>query len=308
MMARMATLCTCIMALCLPVLHSCGQQYDTSSTFNVPVQLDAVTISSGFDVQAFIRRVRTDTTFYKAFRSMHLVPYRAINDMQVYSKGGGTAATYHSITRQHIANHCRTMTVEEQQATGDFYGRKGNYNYYTAELFASLFFTQGQVCNEDDIVAGNLVQQGSGQMEKHKYELKQLIFNPGSHISGIPFMGDKASIFDAGEAEKYDFRISREQYRGEDCFVFRIRPRKGYERKVVYNELTTWFRKSDYSIVARDYSVSYSTWVYDFDVHMRVLTTVLDGKLYPTYIAYDGNWHVFSKARERVRFTVNVTY
>ncbi len=157
-------------------------------------------------------------------------------------------------------------------------------------------------------MADALDAQGKGQLEKSKYELKQLIFNPGAKISGVPFMGDRASIFDEGEAEKYDFKITREMYDGMECLVFRITPKSGYEREVVYNELTTWFRKSDFSIVARDYSVSYRTLLYDFDVHMKVRTKEVGAKLYPTYIDYDGNWHIFTKKRERVKFKVDIVY
>jgi hypothetical protein len=151
-------------------------------------------------------------------------------------------------------------------------------------------------------------EYGKGQMEKRKYELKQLIFNPGAKVSGIPFMGDRASIFDPGEAEKYNFKVERAEYDHEPCFVFRITPKAGFENKALYDELTTWFRISDYSILARDYSLSYHTWVYDFDVRMKVRTQKAGEKLYPTWISYDGNWHIFSKDRERVKFTVALQY
>src|SRR5258705_425745 len=82
----------------------------------------------------------------------------------------------------------------------------------------------------------------------------------------LPFMSDRASIFEPDEAEKYDFKIERAEYEGTPAYVFRITPKSGYEKKVLYDELTTWFRKADYSILARNYSLSYHTLVYDFDV------------------------------------------
>ena len=285
-----------------------AQNYDTGSIFKEPVSLDSFVIKSGFDVNAFIRRVRSDTTFYKAFRSMHLVPYDAVNDIKVYDKNDGIIASMHSKTKQKRDKGCRATRVLEENITGDFYNRDSSYRYYTAELFAYLFFAKQPVCNENDIVAGAMEVHGKGQLEKSKYELKQLIFNPGAKVGGVPFMGDRASIFDEGEAEKYDFRITQEMYEGHECYVFRITPKSGYEHMVVYNELTTWFRKNDYSIVARDYSLSYSTLFYDFDVRMKVRTTQVGAKLYPTYIDYDGNWHIITKKRERVKFKVDITY
>ncbi|HYD22944.1 MAG TPA: hypothetical protein VEB40_15785 [Flavipsychrobacter sp.] len=271
--------------------------------------MDEVVIrDKGFDVQSFIRRVRTDTTFYKAFRSLRVTTYSAINDIKVYDKKGKVKASLHSRTRQTAGRGCRSMKTEEEKVTGDFYKRNGDYRYYTAELYAYLFFTTGTVCGESDVVAGYLNQRGKGQIEKSKAQLKQLIFNPGSKISGIPGMGEKAAIFEPEQAKRYDFKIQSETYAGIDCYVFKATPKKGQEDKVVYDLLTTWFRKTDYSIVARDYSLSFKTLAYDFRVHMKVRTQQFGKKLLPTRIDYDGNWHVFSQDRERVKFSAIFSY
>ena len=150
--------------------------------------------------------------------------------------------------------------------------------------------------------------RGKGQMEKSKYQLKQLIFNPGSKIGGVPFMGDKAAIFEPDVAKMYDFKLLSEDYRGVDCYVFKAVPKPEYKDDIVYNELTTWFRKSDYSIVARDYSLSYKTLVYDFNVKMKVRTVQVGNKLLPSHIEYYGNWDVVAKSRERVNFTTSFSY
>ena len=36
------------------------------------------------------------------------------------------------------------MEVINETVTGDFYEKDSSYNYYTAELYAGLFFTKGQ--------------------------------------------------------------------------------------------------------------------------------------------------------------------
>ncbi len=131
-----------------------AQQYDTVSKFTMPVALDSFVVKSGFDVQAFIRRVRSDTTFYKAFRNMRFVPYDAVNDIRVFGKHEDVVASLHSSTRQHFAKRCRSTSVLSEHTTGDFYKKNGEYRYYTAELFAHLFFTKDTVCNESDIVTG----------------------------------------------------------------------------------------------------------------------------------------------------------
>jgi hypothetical protein len=262
----------------------------------------------GWDVNAFIRRVKNDTTFYKAFRSMRLVPYTATNDIRVYDKKGKVSASLYSHTKQVRSGNCRTTQVLDEKVTGDFYKRNKDYRYYTAELYAYLFFTKGKMCGEDDRVKGMLDERGKGQIEKSKYQLKQLMFNPGAKIQGVPFMGDKAAIFEPSVAKMYDFKLLSEEYNGEECYVFKAIPKKGYADDVVYDELTTWFRKSDYAIVARDYSLSFSAAIYDFNVRMKVRTTQAHGKLLPSHIEYDGNWHVFTKNRERVKFVTSINY
>lgn len=286
-------------------------QVEDTSVFQYPIEMDAVVISaakSGWDVQAFIKRIQKDTTFYKAFKSIRIIPFTAENDIEVYNKKGKVIASYFSRTKQHRKNNCRSMDVLVEDVTGDFYKKNKEYRYYTAELYAYLIFTEGVICNETDIVAGALDDRGSGQLEKSKYQLKQLLFNPGSKIAGVPLMGNKAAIFEPEVAKMYDFQLNSEMYDGEECYVFKAVPKPQYKDDVVYNNLATWFRKSDYSIVARDYSLSYNTLVYDFDVHMKVRTRQINGKLLPTDIWYDGNWDVIGKRRERVKFSTKFSY
>lgn len=291
-------------------LASRAQLTDTS-IFAFPIQLDEVAVKAtqeGFDIADFIRRVRTDTTFYKAFRTLHLVPYTSTNDIKILDKKGGVQASLYSRTKQNITGRCRSMQVLEERTTGDFYDRKKEYNYFTAELYASIFFTKGQVCGENNNVAGAINERGSGQLDKAKWQLKQLIFNPGSKVGGVPFAGNKAAIFEPGEAKKYNFRLLSVEYTGEDCWLFSALPKKEYKNDVLYNELSTWFRKSDYAIVARDYALSYKTLVYDFDVKMKVRLKNVNGQLLPSTISYSGNWDVPTKPRERAQFTTSISY
>ena len=289
-------------------LAGTAQINDTNSIFSAPIAMDTVVIKSGFDINAFVRRIKADSSFYKAFRSMHLLPYTANNRVYVKGNRRDTIASLISTTRQNIVGKCRSNSIVKQTVTGDYYKKNGENNYYTGALFDYLFFTKVPVCNEDDIVADNMSRIGAGKMELQKYRLKQLIFNPGSKINGIPFMADHENIFDENESYKYDFSVSMNTYNGETCYVFAVNPRKGFEKKVLYNKLVTWFRKSDYVILAREYSLSYHTLVYDFDVNMFVKTVSIESKNCPSEVTYDGNWHIFTQKRERVSFTTTIEY
>lgn len=283
-----------------------------TSIFKYPIQMDEVVISAsrkGWDVAGFIKRVEEDTTFYKAFKSMRVVSYHATNDIRVYNKHGKIEASLYSLTHQKAWNGCRTMDVLRERVTGNFYKRHKQYRYYTAELYDYLFFTKDTLCNQSDIIAETLNgTKEAGAMAQQKLKLKQLIFNPGSKIGGVPFMGDKAALFEPDIAKMYDFKLASEEYDGEECYVFKAIPKPEYKHDVVYNYLATWFRKSDYSIVARDYSLSYKTLAYDFDVKMKVRTRQVAGRLLPVKIEYDGNWHVFTQKREHVKFVTTIVY
>jgi hypothetical protein len=300
-----------VLICCLLIALSLRAQRTDSSIFALPVQMDEVTITaarSGWDVAGFIRRVQTDTTFYKAFRSLHLVPYTGRHQVQIFDRRGRLQASLNRRDRQLVSGRCRTMEVIHEQSTGNYFRRNGQPRYYTAQLYASVFFIEKPVCGETDIVKGALEQRGKGRMEQHKAQLKQLIFNPGTDIQGVPFMGRKAAIFDPEVSNMYDFKLSSVEYGGEACYLFEAVPKAQYAGDVVYNQLATWFRKTDYSIVARDYALSFKTLLYDFDVRMQVRLTRVGGRLLPTRITYDGNWHVATQDRERVRFEAEFVY
>lgn len=306
----MKKICGLIIAVVLWNTTTWAQGKDTN-IFALPIEMDEFVLQAsreGFDVAAFIKRVKEDTTFYKAFRTLHTVPFTSYNDIKIYDKKGGVKASLNSRTRQHRKDNCRTMEVLEETTSGDFYNRKKEYNYYTAELYASLFFTEGKVCGENNTVRGHENMRGKGQLEKHKWQLKQLIFNPGSKVAGVPFAGNKVAIFEPDVAKMYEFKLMLVEYGGEDCFLFIAVPKPEYKNEVVYNELTTWFRKEDYSIVARDYSLSYKTMLYDFDVVMKVRLKHVNGQLLPYKLTYTGNWHVATKERERGSFNTIINY
>ena len=302
----------CYLILLLIVLPICKtvQAQDTSA-FKYPLQMDSVVISfarKGWDINGFIKRVQNDTTFYKAFRQLRTVGYTATNDIKLFGKKGDIIASLFSHTKQIRKNNCRSMEVVDEQTTGDFYKRNREYRYFTASLYAYLFFTPKPVCGETGIIGNSMNEREPGIKGKSEWQLKQLIFNPGGKIKGIPFIGDKASIFEPGIAEMYQFKLLSVEYAGEECYLFQAIPKPEHKGDVVYNELSTWFRKSDYSILARDYSLSYKAGVYDFDVRMKVRLQPISGKLLPIKIEYDGNWHVIAQDRERAKFKAEFVY
>jgi hypothetical protein len=275
------------------------------------VTLTPVTVRTAINVAKFMERVKTDTTFYKAFRSLHLVGFTSLNDIRMRDKKNNVVASLQSKTIQHRKNNCRSMEVVNEKITGNFYDSKKKYNYYTAELYAGLFFTNGKICNETNTVRGiEFSPKSQKGIEKHKQQLKMLFFNPGKKISGIPLMGDKIDIFDPDRAALYDFLIGYDDYEGQGCYVFSIKAKQelkaGKKDKIVIDSMITWFNARTMEVLARKYDLSYNAGVYDFNVHMEVEMTRFGKYLLPKILRYVGTWDVAFKKRERGVFVATL--
>lgn len=274
------------------------------------VSLSEVIIRTDLNVARFINQVKNDTTFYKAFRNLHVIGFTSWNDIRIRDKRGVMQAALLSKTRQLRNAGCRTMEVLSESSSGDFYNTDHQYNYYTAELYAGLFFTNGKVCGENNIVRGtDFSPRGKSGLAKHKQQLKTLFFNPGKKIAGIPFIGDKIDIFDPDRAALYDFNIDYGDYEGQSCYVFTIKAKPdlgGKKDKVVIDNMVTWFNTRTMEVMARKYDMSYNAGVYDFDVHMEVEMTKVGELLVPKLLRYIGNWDVAFRKRERGVFTATL--
>ncbi len=297
------------LAFLLPLFLSAQHNQDT--VVNIEgrlVTLSEIVINNKINVPAFIEKVRTDTTFYKAFRTLHIIGYTALNDIRMLNSDGDNKASLHSRIRQIRSGNCRSMEVLEETSTGDIYDADHNFNYYTGEMYASLFFTKGSVCGENNIIQGHDISTaGLSGMEKHKAQLKMLFFNPGRQINGLPFISGKTAIFDKDMADRYDMSIDMEQHNNTSCYIFTIKARPEHKGDVVIDEMTTWFNDKTFEIVARNYSLSYDAGVYDFNVQMEVELTKFGDYLVPSLIKYVGNWKAIFKNRERGIFTATLS-
>jgi hypothetical protein len=272
------------------------------------ITLSEVVIRSGMDTPGFIQRVQQDTSFYKAFRNLRILNYRQLNDVRMFGKDGGLKASQQSATQQWAKDGCRITRVLEETHTGDFLDKQGQYHYYTAELYASLFFSMDTVCGEHNRV-GNISHslRGKRGLDKHKEQLKILFFNPGADIPRIPLMGDKAKLFSKEHAALYDFEIDMVDWKGSTCYLFTVKAKNdltsAQRDRIVIDEMTTYFDLRSFEVLARSYHMSYQAGVYDFDVWFDVELTSTMGLLVPSVVRYRGNWDVPFKKRERGVFT-----
>jgi hypothetical protein len=275
------------------------------------ISLSEAIVRNDINIPRFIDRVKNDTTFYKAFRNLRVLGFTSLNDIRIKDKKGKQLAGVYSKTRQNRSAGCRTMDKLEETVQGNFYNSGGGYNYYTAELYAGIFFTNKKVCGESNIVKGTTFDaKGLSGVAKHKEQLKMLFFNPGKKIPGIPFIGNKINIFDPDVAENYDFAIDQQEYEGRSCYIFSVKAKEGLSRgarnDIVIDNMITWFDAKTMDVVARNYDMSYDAGVYDFDVHMEVQLTRFGDYMVPKLLRYSGNWKAMFKKRERGTFTATL--
>jgi len=298
---------------CLNIfLLSDAQTKDTSVIWEGrQVTLSPIVIRSGTNVPGFIRKVEDDTTFYKAFKNLRVLNFSSINDVRMMDKKGRVDASLYSKTRQWASRGCRVTNVLEEKTTGDFYNRDGEYNYYTAELYASLFFSKDTICGQSNLIKdAQRSIKGKKGLEKNKEQLKMLFFNPGKDIPGIPLMGDKVKVFDRSHADLYDFAVDIQDYKGKSAYVFSLKIKEGLsffkKDNVVIDEMTTWFDYDSFEVLSRNYKMSYNAGVYKFNVAMDVEISKFGKLLYPSVIRYNGSWGVMVKGSERGVFTATV--
>lgn len=271
------------------------------------ITLSEIVVNNKLDVASFVQRVKNDTTFYKAFRNLRIIGYTALNDIRMLDKNGKILASLRSKTKQIRTGNCRKMETIDQTVSGDMFDNEGNFNYYTAQMYAGLFFTKDSVCGENNIVKGHeFSTAGLSGMEKHKEQLKMLFFNPGKRINGLPFISNKTAIFDPSMADDYDMDIDYKTYDSIPCYVFSIKVKNDKKSDVVIDEMTTWFNEKTFEIVARNYSLSYDAGFYDFSVDMEVQMQKVGNLLVPAVLKYNGNWKAIFKKRERGVFTATL--
>ena len=287
--------------------------YAQDTTFNEGGQkftLSDAIVRNNFDYKAILQKIKEDTSFYKAFKTLRTIGYSSYNYIQMKDKNEKVVATLNSKTKQTRKDNCRTMEVLEEQVTGNLRDAWGNYNYVTPSLYASLFFTKGSICGETNIVKGKAREiRGSG-IEKAKEQLKMLFFNPGKKIAGIPLIGNKLDLYDESAHELYEYKLDYVEYHGQLVYVFDVQPKQdlGFinKNRVVVDQMITWFDPRTLEVLGRNYSLSYKAGVYDFNVQMEVEMTYFNGLLVPKILRYKGNWDVVFKKREIGLFTATL--
>ena len=141
------------------------------------------------------------------------------------------------------------------------------------------------------------------RFEKYKSELKKFMFDPGTEIASVPFIGDKLALFSPEMAVLYDFRIWSDESGGRACWVFSAEAKPDQrDGLTVIKSMDTWFDRESGSVLARNYRIASKSIILDFDITIKVRNAIVDGELVPTRVDYEGDWDIPLKQRELVRF------
>ena len=92
------------------------------------VFLDSFVVTAkkqGFNVDEFIEIVQEDESFYEAFRNLRKISYQSDNFIEFYNKKRRVKAQYKSQTAQTFEDNCRTMAVQQEESSGNFYKKNG---------------------------------------------------------------------------------------------------------------------------------------------------------------------------------------
>jgi len=275
------------------------------------IALDEVVISAqaeGFDVAAFVERVRTDTTFHKAFLNTRTYAHTLRSEAVVRRKDERESAAIYRKAHLVRSGKEATLVIDSLNERGRLRDRKGRFRYLTIEMYDDVFFPKGTF-PADNTVAGRKLEVARGnRLEKYKGELKKFMFDPGTEIASVPFIGHKLALFSPEMAPLYDFRIWSDERGGHPCWVFSAAAKPEHRAgKTVIKAMDTWFDQDTGDVLARTYRIAHSTIFLDFDITISVRNVRIGDALVPVRVSYDGDWDIPFESREIVRFWLEYT-
>jgi hypothetical protein len=271
------------------------------------VTMDEFVVSAAienFDVNDFVAQVVEDTSFYQAFLNLKYFPHDIKGAMVVYDKDETTYATLQRKARQFLnLEEEKWVEITYEKTNGRIKKRNGEWRYLTAEVYDDVFFP-----TEKEVVSNRMVKKeqalvSGSKIEKHKAQLKKMLFNPGQPIENVPFIGDKLAIFSQEMVPFYDYSIFLYDYQDTiPCIAFSCYVKEGMEDEVVIRDMTSYFHLDTREVIARAYRLAHKTILFDFDISIEVENAYAGQWLVPRMVSYDGFWNVPFKKPEIISF------
>ncbi|MFT5227154.1 MAG: hypothetical protein ACI9EV_000280 [Urechidicola sp.] len=273
------------------------------------VIMDEIIVSADnkFDVENFIEVVIHDSTFYQSFLNLKYYPHKFTGTMNVRNKKEKEKGTMYRTARQDLNNEKRSVEILEEEISAKLMDKNGNFNYLTAEMYDEIFFPKYPEPVSTKMLSLSQNEKKGSKMEKYKSQVKKMMFNPGSAINSVPFIGDKLAIFSDEMVPYYDYHISSGYTEDSTyCYIFEVQSKAENKRNdTVIKFMKSYFDKESMNVMKREYRLMYKTVILDFDIYMDVKNTMLGNQLIPKYIRYDGQWDIPFKKAEVIKFTID---
>lgn len=288
---------------------ACRSQSRYNPDTVLTIRLDsAVNIKAErINVNLFINKIVTDTSFYEAFRQMKKYNFTAENRIFTYDKKNRVEG---KIFRRimHFNHGPSRMKIIGKSDSGYVYKKNGKYQLYTVEMFDYIFMN---AYNSGFAPTGASGGGKGGSNQSYKDKLKTLLFAPGRPIKGLPFIGNKTQIFSANMRQYYDYTFFSGTYLDSiPVYTFRVKEKpdlSGWTKDgLMIKELNTIFDKRTLQILGRSVVMKYDNLAFDFDVKMNIEMGYFDQgeTLLPTKVSYQGSWDVPFRKEERASFLI----
>lgn len=271
------------------------------------VVMDEFVVSAGledFDAEDFISQVIKDTTFYQAFLNLKYYPHRVNSEILVFHKDESQKGKmYREAVQRRNLDDEMWIDIHLEKTNGRIKKRNGEWKYLTAEMYDDVFFPNDKEKVSDEIKTKEQELVSGSKLEKHKAQLKKMLFNPGQEIDNVPFIGDKLAIFDSEMVPYYDYAIFTHNWKDTIATIaFSQFVKEGMEDEVVIRDMTSYFHQDTREVIAREYRLAHNTIFFDFDISIKVENQLIEGKIVPVRIEYDGAWDIPFKKPEIIKF------
>lgn len=273
------------------------------------VTLEGVTIQAvedDFDTEAFIDKVRADSSFYLAFKAMNYYPSTYMAWLKVFKKGEKERGYVNRRARRFREGDWMWVELLDEEVKGKIQKKNGDYKYLTAETWNDVFFPLNKQKVSMSTTRDFEKERGQSSTQKHQQEVKQMMFNPGNEVAGIPFIGKKMGIFEDDMQEYYTYSVYTAMYQDSiRCLVFDAEAKPEFrDGKTIIKNLTTYFEQKSFEVMQREVFLEYKSLPIDFEIFIKVENERHAGVLLPKTIYYKGFFNIPFMKKEEVEFSL----
>ena len=264
--------------------------------------------NTGFSVQDFVGYVKNDTTFYMGFKHMRYYSHEYESNLNIFDKKGKKIGSIRKFGVHHSNGNQAWIVNDSIISEGNIFKKNGDYKYYTPEAFDEVFFPKDTIS-----VSLNISRDKNYNESQNMRDAKTVGFSIGTEDveqskGGI---SKRLAIFDVDMQKYYDYIIGETTYKNKDCYTFSIKVKNNLSsrdmKKVLIRDIVSYFDKSNFNVIYREYKFVYKNWFLALDMDIKVEMDYINAKHVPIEIHYNGFWDVIFFKPERADFLLRNT-